>query len=49
MRVIGLAIAAVLWYTGSSRVGTIHQGLAQAAGFGIAAAGFWRLGRHLGG
>ena len=44
-----LVIAAVLWYTGSSRVGTIHQGLAQVAGFAIAAAGCWRLGRHLGG
>jgi ABC-type nickel/cobalt efflux system permease component RcnA len=44
-----LVIAAALWFTGSSRVGTIHQGLAQAAGFAIAAAGCWRLGRHLGG
>ncbi len=44
-----LLIAAVLWYTGTSRVGTIHRGLAQAAGFVIAASGFWRLGRHLGG
>ena len=44
-----LLIAAVLWYTGSSRVGTIHLGLARAAGFAIAASGFWRLGRHIGG
>ena len=44
-----LLIAAVLWYTGTSRVGTIHLGLARAAGFVIAASGFWRLGRHLGG
>ena len=44
-----LLIAAVLWYTGTSRVGTIHLGLARVAGFVIAAAGFWRLGRHLGG
>ena len=44
-----LLIAAVLWYTGTSRVGTIHLGLARIAGFVIAAAGFWRLGRHLGG
>jgi ABC-type nickel/cobalt efflux system permease component RcnA len=44
-----LLIAAVLWYTGTSRVGTIHLGLAQAAGFVIAASGFWRLGRHFGG
>jgi ABC-type nickel/cobalt efflux system permease component RcnA len=44
-----LLIAAALWYTGTSRVGTIHLGLAQAAGFVIAASGFWQLGRHLGG
>lgn len=44
-----LLIAAVLWSTGTSRVGTIHIGLAQAAGFVIAASGFWRLGRCLGG
>jgi ABC-type nickel/cobalt efflux system permease component RcnA len=44
-----LLIAVALWYTGSSRVGTIHSGLAQAAGFIIAASGFWRLGQHLGG
>jgi ABC-type nickel/cobalt efflux system permease component RcnA len=44
-----LLLAAVLWWTGSSRVGTIHRGLAQVAGFTIAASGFWRLGRHLGG
>jgi ABC-type nickel/cobalt efflux system permease component RcnA len=44
-----LLIAAALWYTGTSRVGTIHLGLAQAAGFVIAASGLWRLGRHLGG
>jgi nickel/cobalt transporter (NicO) family protein len=44
-----LLIAAVLWYTGTSRVGSIHLGLARAAGFVIAASGFWRLGRHLGG
>jgi ABC-type nickel/cobalt efflux system permease component RcnA len=44
-----LVIAAVLWSTGTSRVGTIHRGLAQVAGFAIAASGCWRLGRHLGG
>ncbi len=44
-----LLIAAALWYTGTSRVGTIHHGLTQVAGFVIAASGFWRLGRHLGG
>jgi ABC-type nickel/cobalt efflux system permease component RcnA len=43
-----LVVALVLWWTGSSQVGTIHHGLAQAAGFVIAAAGFWRLGRFLG-
>jgi len=44
-----LLIAAALWYTGSSHVGTIHVGLARVAGFVIAASGSWRLGRHLGG
>jgi ABC-type nickel/cobalt efflux system permease component RcnA len=44
-----LLVALMLWYTGTSRVGTIHRGLAQVGGFAIAAAGFWRLGRYLGG
>jgi ABC-type nickel/cobalt efflux system permease component RcnA len=44
-----LLIAAVLWYTGTSRVSTLHLGLARSAGFVIAASGCWRLGRHLGG
>jgi ABC-type nickel/cobalt efflux system permease component RcnA len=44
-----LLIAAALWYTGTSRVGSIHLGLARTAGFVIAASGLWRLGRHLGG
>jgi nickel/cobalt transporter (NicO) family protein len=44
-----LLIAVVLWYTGTSRVATIHQGLTQGAGFVIASAGLWRLGRHLAG
>ncbi|MGP0064512.1 MAG: ABC transporter permease [Isosphaeraceae bacterium] len=44
-----LLIAVILWYTGTSRVATIHQGLTQVAGFAIASAGFWRLGRHLAG
>jgi ABC-type nickel/cobalt efflux system permease component RcnA len=44
-----LVVAAILWYTGTSRVGTIHQGMARIAGVVIASAGFWRLGRHLGG
>ncbi len=43
-----LLIAALLWYSGTSRVGSLHLGLAQVAGFVIAASGFWRLGRHLG-
>jgi nickel/cobalt transporter (NicO) family protein len=44
-----LLIAVVLWYTGTSRVVTIHHGLTQGAGFVIASAGLWRLGRHLAG
>jgi nickel/cobalt exporter len=44
-----LLIAIVLWYTGTSRVATIHRGLTQVAGFAIASAGLWRLGRHLAG
>jgi ABC-type nickel/cobalt efflux system permease component RcnA len=43
-----LAIAAVLWFTGASQVAGLHRGLAQAAGFAIAAGGFWRIGRALG-
>ena len=34
---------------GNQPGGTIHRGLTQIAGFVIAAAGFWRLGRHLAG
>ncbi len=44
-----LLIAAALWSTGTSRVESIHLGLARSAGFLIGATGFWRLGRHLGG
>ena len=44
-----LVIAAALWYTGATRVGALHTVLAKAAGFAIAAAGFWRIGRFLGG
>jgi ABC-type nickel/cobalt efflux system permease component RcnA len=44
-----LVIAGVLWYTGTSKVVPLHFSLNRAAGFAIAAAGFWRLGRHLGG
>ncbi len=44
-----LLVALALWYTGATAVGTVHRGLSQVAGFAIAAAGFWRVGRHLGG
>ena len=44
-----LVIAAILWWTGTSKVVPLHLLLTRAAGFAIAAAGFWRLGRHLGG
>ncbi len=44
-----LVIAAVLWVTGASRVAALHRQLMQIAGFVIAAGGFWRIGRHLGG
>jgi ABC-type nickel/cobalt efflux system permease component RcnA len=44
-----LGIALVLWLTGATRVGRFHQGLTQIAGFVIAAAGLWRIGRYLGG
>jgi cytochrome c biogenesis protein CcdA len=44
-----LVIAAVLWWTGTSEVVPLHLALTRAAGFAIATAGFWRLGRHLGG
>ncbi len=44
-----LVIAAILWWTGTSEVVPLHLLLTRAAGFAIAAAGFWRLGRHLGG
>jgi nickel/cobalt exporter len=43
-----LVLAAILWWTGASQVAAIHQGLLRAAGFVIAAGGFWRVGRHLG-
>jgi ABC-type nickel/cobalt efflux system permease component RcnA len=42
-------IALCLWLTGAVHVGTVHRGLTQVAGFVIAAAGFWRIGRYLGG
>ncbi len=44
-----LALALILWASQSSRYPEIQRGLAQTAGFVIAAIGFWRLGRHLGG
>ncbi len=44
-----LALALALWATRTSRYPEINRGLTQAAGFVIAAIGFWRLGRHLGG
>ena len=44
-----LLIAALLWYTGATQVGTVHAGLAKIAGFVIAAAGLWRVGRHVAG
>ena len=42
-------LAAALWYTGATRVGALHQALTKVAGFAIAAAGAWRVGRYLGG
>jgi ABC-type nickel/cobalt efflux system permease component RcnA len=44
-----LLIASGLWYTGATRVGAVHQALTKVAGFAIAAAGTWRVGRYLGG
>ena len=44
-----LLVAVGLWYTGATQVGTLHVGLTQLAGFAIAAAGLWRIGRHLAG
>jgi ABC-type nickel/cobalt efflux system permease component RcnA len=41
-----LLIAILLWGTGATQVGTVHVGLTRIAGFMIAAAGFWRVGRH---
>lgn len=44
-----LLVALGLWLTRSTRYELIHSALTFAAGFAIAAIGFWRLGRHLGG
>ncbi len=42
-------IALAVWVTRTDRFGEVHLVLARLAGFGIAAIGLWRLGRHLGG
>ncbi len=44
-----LVIAAVLWYTGATRVASVHEALTRLAGFAIGAAGLWRIGRQIGG
>jgi len=44
-----LLVALALWYTGATQVGAVHIGLARIAGFVIAAAGLWRVGRHIAG
>ncbi|MFI5458082.1 MAG: ABC transporter permease [Isosphaerales bacterium] len=44
-----LLVALALWYTGATQVGTVHLGLTRIAGFVIAAAGLWRVGRHIAG
>lgn len=44
-----LAVAVGLWLTRSARYEGINHTLTAGAGFVIAAIGFWRLGRHLGG
>ena len=43
-----LLIAALLWYSGTSRFSEIHQVLLRSAGFVVAAIGFWRLGAVFG-
>jgi ABC-type nickel/cobalt efflux system permease component RcnA len=44
-----LLIALALWITGATQVGMVHGTLTRIAGFLIAAAGLWRVGRYLGG
>jgi nickel/cobalt transporter (NicO) family protein len=44
-----LLIAVVLWLTGATQVGDLHRDLTKLAGFAIAAGGFWRIGRIVGG
>ena len=42
-------IAGALWATRGARPAEIHVALTRLAGFAIAAVGFWKVGRHLGG
>jgi ABC-type nickel/cobalt efflux system permease component RcnA len=42
-------VAAFLWWTSSERFGAIHVALTRGSGFVIAAAGAYRLGRHVAG
>ena len=44
-----LCFALILWFTGATQIATFHQTLTKIAGFVIAAAGVWRIGRYLGG
>lgn len=44
-----LIIAAAIWMTGTYRLENLHVVLVRAAGFLIGMAGFWRIGRFLGG
>jgi nickel/cobalt transporter (NicO) family protein len=44
-----LLVALALWLTGATQVESVHTGLARGAGFVIAAVGFWRIGRYVGG
>ncbi len=44
-----LLIALALWLTEATQVETVNRGLTRVAGFVIAAAGLWRIGRYCGG
>src|SRR5262249_35781022 len=44
-----LSIALALWFTRATQVGAVHVGLTRTAGFLIAAAGLWKVGRHIAG
>lgn len=44
-----VAIAAILWWTGTDRYRILDTALVSGAGLLIATVGLWRLGRHLGG